>query len=414
MYIQEPEYNKKFNEPEEVLNLSTNHWIKRKGKLYNRLLCEGYKYARDLIHYLEDILPIDLDEYSTIYPLADFYYPALIPPLSILAQRGDICRRYPITISSIIEGGMKFLENLTNNKKWNQARRRLQDSFKFSSEQVDVLIPNQRSGKNKTINLVEGNCRIAITKPPKSLEEEIIREKAKQILQNRYRFSEDQVNALFTILKNENKLSIRDIRAEAYALELLAKNANAGSSHLTRLHRELRNLNALLEIIESVNQKKAEAKYIDYSDEFILESVKERLDAYDIKTLPDCQALADVIVMLCIHPAELKTLHITDTGVTGYAKNLGKPEVKWFNKFLKDYDFIPKYLCKLGAVYSAVAHEAKNIAHAYTIARECLRHSSNNHTSPVQNYIVVNYRKRGDSELNPDSDEDSDTVSLKI
>ncbi|CAG8541018.1 7297_t:CDS:2 [Cetraspora pellucida] len=132
------------------------------------------------------------------------------------------------------------------------------------------------------------NCRIAITKPPKSLEEEIIRKKAKQILQNRYEFSEDQVNALFTILKNKSrhsittsdknvnivitnqlskemeketirnmaqqilrdKLSIRDVRAEAYALALSAKNANAGLSCLTHLHRELRNLNALLEIIE--------------------------------------------------------------------------------------------------------------------------------------------------------------------
>ncbi|CAG8802476.1 24214_t:CDS:1, partial [Dentiscutata erythropus] len=59
------------------------------------------------------------------------------------------------------------------------------------------------------------------------------------------------------------------------------------------------------------------------------------------------------------------------------------------------YDLIPKYLRKLGAVYDAVAHEAKNMAHAYTIAGECLCHSSDNHTSPVQNYVVVNYRKRG-------------------
>ncbi|CAG8829775.1 12331_t:CDS:2, partial [Dentiscutata erythropus] len=142
-------------------------------------------------------------------------------------------------------------------------------------------------------------------------------EKAKQILQNRYGFSEDQVNTLFTILKNksrhsvttsdknvnivianqlskgmeeetigdmaqqilQDRLSIRDVRAKAYVLALSAKNANAGSSRLTRLHRELKNLNALLEIIESINQKKAKAKRIDYPDEFTLESVKERLDA---------------------------------------------------------------------------------------------------------------------------------------
>ncbi|CAG8760004.1 5043_t:CDS:2 [Cetraspora pellucida] len=355
---------------------------------------------------------------------------------------------------------MEFLENLTDDKKWNQARRRLRDGFKFSSEQVGVLIPNQRSRKNKTINLVEDNCRIAITKSPKSLEEEIVREKAKRILQNRYEFSDDQVNALFTIPKNEsrysvttsdkninivitnqlskgmeeetigdmmqwilqNKLSIRDVRVKAYALALSAKNANAGSSHLTRLCRELRNLNASLEIIEvtkfpditedankiqSINWKKAKAKRIDYSDEFTLESVKERLDAYNIKTLPDYQALADVMMMLCQPniPRKFRSMEknqerakelltwIQHAISSGRMSDLGKPEVKWFNRFLKDYDLIPKYLCKLGAVYGVIAHEAKNMAHAYTIAGECLRHSSDNHTSSVQNYVVVNYRK---------------------
>ena len=52
---------------------------------------------------------------------------------------------------------------------------------------------------------------------------------------------------------------------------------------------------------------------------------------------------------------------------------------------------------KLGAVYGAVVHKAENPGHTciMTIAGECLRHSSSNHTSPVQNYVVVNYRKRG-------------------
>ncbi|CAG8810258.1 10405_t:CDS:2, partial [Racocetra fulgida] len=50
----------------------------------------------------------------------------------------------------------------------------------------------------------------------------------------------------------------------------------------------------------------------------------------------------------------------------------GKPGVKWFNKFLKDYDLIPKYLRKMGAVYAVVVYKAKNMAHAYTIAGEAL------------------------------------------
>ncbi|CAG8648085.1 31913_t:CDS:2 [Gigaspora margarita] len=93
-----------FDYPEEVLNLSTNRWIKKNGKLYQKLIREGYKYTKDLTHYLKDISPIDLDEYGTIYPLADFYRSALILPLSILARREDICRRCPITISSVVEG----------------------------------------------------------------------------------------------------------------------------------------------------------------------------------------------------------------------------------------------------------------------------------------------------------------------
>ncbi|CAG8789849.1 8342_t:CDS:2, partial [Gigaspora margarita] len=328
----------------------------------------------------------------------------------------------------------EFLENLTNDRKRIQARR------------------------------LEGSCRIVVTKPPKSSEEEIIIEITKRILQNRYGFSEGQVDDLFSVQKNvqpksktthkvpcstvniviskkqsllsskdqvpqetigemahwllRDKLSIRDIRAKAYALALLAKNANAGSSRLSRLRRELRNLGALPTIVEATkfpdftkeankiqrdNQKKAEANRIDYSDHFTLESVKERLDSYDTSTVPDIQALADVIIMLCIRPTELITLRITNARVTGRMGNPGKPEVKWFNRFLKEYDLIPKYLQKMGAVYSVVTHEAKNIAHAYTIAGEYLRHSSDNHTSNTKlrcnrlseygvNYIVNNIK----------------------
>ena len=48
-----------------------------------------------------------------------------------------------------------------------------------------------------------------------------------------------------------DKLSIRDVRAEAYALALSALNANAGSSRLSRLRRELKSLGASSEIINA-------------------------------------------------------------------------------------------------------------------------------------------------------------------
>ncbi|RHZ81858.1 hypothetical protein Glove_117g523 [Diversispora epigaea] len=310
----------------------------------------------------------------------------------------------------------EFLENLTDDKKRNQARRRLQDGFKFSSDQVDVLIPNQRGEKSKTINIIKGNCRIAIVSPPKDLEEEIIRKITKRILQNRYGFSKYQVNTLFSTQKNEkketigdmaqqvlrDKLSIRDVRAKAYALALSALNVNAGSSRLSWLRRELRNLNASLEIIEATkfpditkdaneiqNNRREKVRRIDYPDHFTLKSVKERLDTYDISTLPNYQTLADVMLMLCIRPAELTTLRITNVGVTCISGT------KWFNRFLKEYDLIPKYLRKIGAVYGAVVHKADSTARTMTIAGECLKHDPYNFTSPVQNYIIVNYRKKG-------------------
>ncbi|CAG8783350.1 5675_t:CDS:2 [Gigaspora margarita] len=335
----------------------------------------------------------------------------------MLAIATKIIEKYNLSsemsVADLSQYASEFLENLTDDRKRNQARRCLRDSFKFSDDQVGVLIPNQRDGKSKTINLVEGSCRIVVTKPQK-----VRKKRSSERKQNEFckidmdRVPQEAIGEMAHRLLRD-KLSIRDIRAEAYALALSAKNANAGSSLLSRLRKELRNLGALPTIVEATkfsdfteeankiqknNRKRAEANRIDYPDEFILESVKERLDAYDLKTSPNYWAFADVIVMLCIRPAELTTLHITDAGVTGYVKNQGnpgKPGVKWFNRFLKEYSLIPKYLRKLGAVYSAVVHKAENPGHIMTIAGECLRHSPDNHTSSVQNYIVVNYRKHG-------------------
>ncbi|CAG8830989.1 5556_t:CDS:1, partial [Gigaspora rosea] len=134
-------------------------------------------------------------------------------------------------ISELGQYTSEFLENLTDDRKRNQARRSLRDGFKFSSEQVSILIPNQRSGKTKTINLATSNRYQNPISIPQGLKEETIREMAHRFLQN--------------------ELSIRDIRAEAYALALSALHANAGSSRLSRLRRELRNLGASSQIIEA-------------------------------------------------------------------------------------------------------------------------------------------------------------------
>ncbi|RHZ80844.1 hypothetical protein Glove_131g90 [Diversispora epigaea] len=316
-----------------------------------------------------------------------------------------------ISSSELSQYTSEFLENLTDDRKMNQARRRLRDGFKFSNE--------QKSGKNKIINIVKGSCRIAIASPPKSLEEEIIREIAKRILQNRYGFSENQVSQE-TIGEMahqflQDKLNIRDIRTEAYALALSASNANAGSSRLSQLRRELKTLGASFDIIETTkfpditedankiqmnNWKKA--KTIDYPDEFTLESVKERLDAYNLKTPLNYQALADVMVMLCIRPAELITLRITDAGVTGYVKNRSQPNIpRKFRSMEKNQEQAKELLTwiqnAISSVYDAVVHKAEDLERIMTIAGECLRHSSDNHTFSVQNYVMVNYRRKNQS-----------------
>ena len=145
--------------------------------------------------------------------------------------------------------------------------------------------------------------------------------------------------------------------------------------------------------------------------------------------------------MLCIRPAEIKDLRISNGSVTGYSKNREQQDnprvfrslerdeerakllltwiqgaissgqlrdpgvrgVKWFNTFLKKDRFLPEtgkpllpsYLRKLGAVFAVVSNGAKNLSEAMTIASQALRHSPDNHASPAQNYTIVNYRKKG-------------------
>ncbi|RHZ48562.1 hypothetical protein Glove_546g6 [Diversispora epigaea] len=116
----------------------------------------------------------------------------------------------------------------------------------------------------------------------------------------------------------------------------------------------------------------------------MLESVKKRLDEYDISTPPDLQSLADVMIMLCIRPVELISLRITNAGMIGYMKNRGQEDIP------RDFRLMEKD--------SEQAKElAKNLAHAMTIAGEALHHSPYNNTSPAQNYIVVNYRRKNQS-----------------
>ncbi|CAG8492972.1 20119_t:CDS:2, partial [Racocetra persica] len=93
---------------------------------------QGYKYARDLMHYLEDILPIDLDEY---------------------AQREDICRRCPITMLSIVERGMSLFTIERNGK---MSLDNLIEMNYFSlSALLEMCWDNNKARKWKSVILVK-------------------------------------------------------------------------------------------------------------------------------------------------------------------------------------------------------------------------------------------------------------------
>jgi hypothetical protein len=118
-----------------VLNIITGQWIDPNRKLFQKLIYEGYKYVDRLSDYLEDIGIIYVGEFE-LDPLADFYHPTLIPPLSILASRADICKNFPISVKSAVVGGMSLFD-LEKNK-----RSSLQNliQMNYSSDNLTMLI----------------------------------------------------------------------------------------------------------------------------------------------------------------------------------------------------------------------------------------------------------------------------------
>ncbi|RIA79840.1 hypothetical protein C1645_839798 [Glomus cerebriforme] len=107
----------------------------------------------------------------------------------------------------------------------------------------------------------------------------------------------------------------------------------------------------------------------------------------------------DVMIMLYIHPAEIKNLHISngsDVISSGKLRDPEKPGALWFNTFLKKDEFLPKIgklllpssLHNLGSVFAVAIHCVKNLSKAGTISDEALRHSSDNHASPSKRYII--------------------------
>ncbi|CAG8645814.1 hypothetical protein C2G38_2226403 [Gigaspora rosea] len=299
-----------------------------------------------------------------------------------------------ISLEELSQYAPEILELLTDNKeKRRQARNRLIKGYGFSKEQAFALIPLQRIGRCKSqapvpegpgLKAEEVNiCQVLDS----TGSEETIKEMAQRIIRD--------------------KLSEREVKAISRILEETSPDAVVALSRLSRFRRELRTLNASEKIISAtlnpevtrlsnkVQKERSEQREnegIDFSDHFSLESVKERLNLYDVSNIPDKQALADVMIMLCIRPAKIKNLRISNGAVTGYAKNRGQQDIPrvdpgklgstYLSAFLKKDEFIPETesrkpllpssLRKLGAVFAVVSNGAKNLSEAMTIASQAL------------------------------------------
>ncbi|GBB89092.1 hypothetical protein RclHR1_15770003 [Rhizophagus clarus] len=133
-----------------------------------------------------------------------------------------------------------------------------------------------------------------------------------------------------------DSLGEKEVKAIARAIVETSPNPVACISSLSKLRMELQKLNASEAIIKAIKipeintlsnkiQKKksllCENEGIHYPDHFSLESVKERLNLYYVHKTPTMQALANVMIMLCIRLLEIKDLHISNRSVTEYSKN---------------------------------------------------------------------------------------------
>ena len=78
------------------------------------MIREGYRYANRLSDYLEDIGITYIYEFE-LDPLANFYYSALISPLSVLAIRADIHEKFIISVESAVMKRMSLF-TLEKNK----------------------------------------------------------------------------------------------------------------------------------------------------------------------------------------------------------------------------------------------------------------------------------------------------------
>ncbi|GBB89971.1 hypothetical protein RclHR1_16820003 [Rhizophagus clarus] len=199
-----------------------------------------------------------------------------------------------------------LFELLTDKLKNDKGCQCFRKGYNFSRKQAFVLVPDWRIYQSKSqvtlkergdearkVNICDTKsvCQISDIIP----EQEIIRETAQRIMWD----SLGEKN--FSKLRIElQKLNVSEAIIKAIKIP-----------EITTLSNKIQKKKSLL----------YENEGIHYPDHFSLESVKERLDLYDVHKTPTMQALADVIIILCIRLSEIKDLHISNRSVTKYSKN---------------------------------------------------------------------------------------------
>ncbi|CAG8819508.1 28886_t:CDS:2 [Gigaspora margarita] len=414
-----------------VLNLLTGRWINPYGKLFQKLIREGFIYTDSLSDYIEDI-----------WGRSKFFFshPVLILPLSILANRSDIREKFLISVESAIKSRISLFtqeknkqSSLQNLIQMNYFSENLTILLKFSWEDKetkawrDIVLMKFLNQPNLVLSKYKLNALYDAFIETDVLEPEHIN--LTLTLYSTHHIMSAIMTKFVTDHKLTNEISFKELSQYApEILELLTDDKEkrcqappvpersgleAEKVNICQVSDSTCTKETIKEMAQSSSkiQKERSEKHknegIDFLDHFSLKSVKERLDLYDVSNTPDKQALADIMIMLYIlrvfrslekneeQAKELLTW-IQEAIVSRQLRDPGKLGSIYLSTFLKKDEFIPKpykplltsSLRKIGSVFAFVVHSAKNLSEANTFASEALRHSPENHASPSDRYTI--------------------------
>ncbi|CAJ0833391.1 14296_t:CDS:1 [Entrophospora sp. SA101] len=330
-----------------------------------------------------------------------------------------------------------YAEELDKDLKDSKAREHARNRFRnlgFSEEQVYALVPIQTSGK-----------RVAGREPIKK-------------------------TALYIM---QNNLKAEEINEIAYDLAKTTTSEVAQSSRLVLLRKELRKLGADYHTLEATKipdityksnkrqrelQELREDEGFDCPDFFTLEKAQERLQKCNTVSFPSMQNLTDIMIMLCMRPADVENLRINyykrsddewynskySWYCTGYAKNKneksvprpfvsmeknpirarelliwiqksiperflskgknGNVDVNPINNFLACHGISSSHLRKIGCSHAVIVHGGKNDAQCKRLYQLAVRHKIINIAS--DHYSIMNSRPSVEIHNKPDTVEE--------